>query len=438
MAILAMVNTIQSYDWGSVSEIPRLTGIENAGGEPMAELWIGAHARAPSKVRRDGLLIPLPELFSREPERTLGKAAGRRFDGRLPFLLKILSAARPLSIQAHPDRAQAREGFAREDACGIPRDAFERSYRDDNHKPELIRAVTEFRALRGFRSYADIAEELGGGEFTVLGNTVEELRRSPGADSLRRVFAALLSASPHEISNAARRRAEARLSQVPDVERERYRWVETLYEHFGEDRGLAAPLYLNYIRLEPGQAMFLPAGTLHAYLGGTGVEIMANSDNVLRGGLTNKHVDTEELMRTLVFEPDEPVIQQPGPMGRNSLHRFSAPVSEFVLEEVALDGRFRRERAVGAPEVVLLLAGHANVTAVADAAQTGGPEPDSASPSESTQSIELTGGASAFVGAETGSYEVAGKGRVFIASIPHAENTEAIETEASETEANGK
>ena len=431
MAIVAMVNNIKKYDWGSVSEIPRLTGIENTGGEPMAELWIGAHAGAPSKVRRDGLLIPLSEFISREPDRVLGAVVTRHFGERLPFLLKILSAARALSIQAHPNLSQAREGFAREDAAGIPRDAFERSYRDDNHKPELIRALTEFWALRGFRSYADIAEELGGGEFSFLGNTVGELERSPGPDSLRRVFEALLSASPEEITRAARRRAEFQASRVEDDERARYEWVEELYEQFGVDRGLAAPLYLNCVRLEPGEAMFLPAGTLHAYLRGTGVEIMANSDNVLRGGLTNKHVDTQELMRTLVFEPDEPVIQRATAIAGETPHRFSAPVSEFVLEEIALEGRVRREReeaAIG--EIVLLIGEHATLTPAGAGAGSGsGSAADTDAFTGSETSVELLGGASAFVSAETGSYDIEGNGRLFIASVPPSAEVHGTEGE---------
>jgi mannose-6-phosphate isomerase len=403
-----MVNTIRKYDWGSVTEIPRLTGIENRAGEPMAELWMGAHPSAPSRVRENGEMVPLTTFLEEHPQARLGKAVAERFGENLPFLFKILSAARPLSIQAHPNLNQARAGFAREEAAGISRNAYERSYRDANHKPEIIRALTEFWALRGFRSHTEITDELGADEFGFLAAPLRRLRREPGPDALESVFEAVMTADAVEVSEAARAHAERRLRSAGGKARARYEWVLRLHAEFGADRGVAAPLYLNCLRLEPGEAMFLPAGTLHAYLSGTGIELMANSDNVLRGGLTNKHVDVAELIRTLAFEPDEPELQRAPVDHPGTWHRFSTPASEFTLEEAAIDGALTREREPGSPEIVLVIEGTVRLE-----------ERDRAS----VEALEVRGGASAFVTADTGTYSLSGEGQLFVASVPREGST---------------
>jgi mannose-6-phosphate isomerase len=437
MAILRMVNSIRPYDWGSTTEIPRLTGIENPSGQPMAELWMGAHPGAPSTVQLEEGSHPLPDYLSRDVERALGPEVARRFGGRLPFLLKILAAGRPLSIQAHPDLEQARAGFARENKAGIPLDAFERSYRDDNHKPELIRALTRFSALRGFRPLAEIAEEFAGPEFSDTGSSrpataggaprargdgmsalaaaVSALRVDPSETSLRHFFSALMNTEEAALAEAAllrARNAAARERGAPGNAgagnggaatrpRSRYEWVERLAEEHGADCGIAAPLYLNCLELEPGEAMFLPAGTLHAYLEGAGIEVMANSDNVLRGGLTRKHVDVPELIRTLVFAPDEPEILRADPDAPPGLwYRYPTPAPEFALEETRVDGTAERPRPAAAPEVVLALEGSVRLR---DHAGAG---------------VELAPGESAFVTADTGAYTLRGSARVFVATVP--------------------
>lgn len=425
MAILPMVNTIRTYEWGSHTEIPRLTGIENRGGEPMAELWMGAHPGAPSRVRDDDELVSLEEYLAREPGRRLGAVVSDRFAGRLPFLFKILSAARPLSIQAHPSLQQAREGFRNEEEARIPREAFNRSYRDDNHKPELIRAVTEFWALRGFRSYDDIAFELRGEEFAFLRESALSLERDPGPASLEQLFVSLMSTPPEQVAEAARTRADAQLTDLgPEDEyrmRARYEWIVRLHDVFGDDPGVAAPLYLNLVRLEPGEAMYLPAGTLHAYLSGTGVEIMANSDNVIRGGLTRKHVDVDELTRTLVFEPDAPVRQRAPDDRAGVWHRFDTPASEFVLDELVLDGAADRMRIAESPEIVLVLDGEIRLSESDGDARRGAVDEDTGGATavdRSAAHVRLAAGASAFVTADSPSYRLEGSGQVFVASVP--------------------
>jgi mannose-6-phosphate isomerase len=412
MALLPMVNPVKNYDWGSETEIPRLLGTESRQGTPVAELWMGAHPGAPSEVRLEDRTVSLDRLIAEATERVLGRTVADRFAGRLPFLFKVLSADRALSIQAHPSLEQAREGCAREDAAGIPRDAFERSYRDDNHKPELIRALSEFWALRGFRRHEDIVSELSAPEFGFLSDAVRSLERGGGPNELEALFGALMRAEDSVVSAAARSYAGRRVAEVAEPERARYEWVLTLSEQFGADRGIAAPLYLNCIRLAPGSAMFLPAGTLHAYLHGTGIEIMANSDNVLRGGLTSKHVDVAELTRTLVFEPDEPLVQQAPQGAPGRWHRHEAPVGEFELWELALDGTAAREREPGSPEIILVLGGEVRVTVDSEGSGDGSDSGGGA------RMQTLSRGGSAFVTADTGSYRLAGSGQVFVATVP--------------------
>ncbi|MFP4011981.1 MAG: mannose-6-phosphate isomerase, class I [Spirochaetaceae bacterium] len=425
MAILRMENPVRNYDWGSVTEIPRLAGVENSGGKPVAELWMGAHPGAPSAVMQNGRGGSLAELIGRDPERWIGGAVTRRFGARLPFLFKILSAARALSIQAHPNQAQAARGFARENKVGIPLDAPDRSYRDDNHKPELIRALTRFFALRGFRPYRDILTELSVPEFDFLHEPVAAMRRRPDGRRLAALFEALMRSEAPRVADAARRWASRAKEEAADTvdtdggtaEDGRYTWVLRLYEQFGEDRGIAAPLFLNVVELAPGEAMFLPAGTLHAYLEGTAVELMANSDNVLRGGLTRKHVDIEELLRILVFEPDEPVVRRAGNGtaadnvrggrggvggGAGRWRRHAVSVEEFSLEEADVSGALERSRRRGTPEIVLPIGGEIMLE------ESDGRE----------GRLRLSSGRSAFVTAETGSYRVSGDALVFVATVP--------------------
>lgn len=450
--MLPMINEIRSYDWGSPDGIPAFTGIANPAGEPMAELWMGAHPAAPSRVRRAGGLESLEQLIGRDPEGVLGAAVSRRFARRLPFLFKILSAGRALSIQAHPSLEQAREGFARENEAGIPLDAFERSYRDDNHKPELIRALTPFTALRGFRPHADIAADFAGPEFDVLRDAVDALAAHRDAATLRGFFTALMEADAETVAAASIARAEraGAATSSPGADRNRgaaepgaatpaaglrYEWVLRLHEQFGPDRGIAAPLYLNCLVLEPGEAMFLPAGTLHAYLAGTGIEIMANSDNVLRGGLTGKHVNVPELIRTLRFEPDEPIVQRAPPPGEGGApdppaaaggapwHRYDSPVPEFALEEARVEGRLLRDRRPGVPEILLVLDGAVLISEEVDRDAGNTPETAAAAARAGARSrhMEVPRGGSVFVPAASGPYTLDGSARVFVATVPPAE-----------------
>ena len=265
MSIHRLENPIRDYAWGSTNAISELLGIPNPNGEPQAEMWMGTHPDAPSLVTGQ----PLSDIA-----------------GDLPFLFKVLAAAKPLSIQAHPSREQAIEGYAREDAAGIPLDAPHRNYRDRNHKPELICALTPFEALCGFRKPEDIIA------------TFRELAIPELAEPL---------------ANFA----------IPS-------FLEAVLRHSCD---LSVHM-LNRISLAPGEAIYLPARTLHAYLSGTGIEIMANSNNVLRGGLTQKHIDIPELIRILNFPPSCPPIIGGRPDGAAS--HYPCLAEEFSLSRISL------------------------------------------------------------------------------------------------------
>jgi mannose-6-phosphate isomerase len=321
-------NPVQHYAWGSRTAIPDLLGAPSPSEKPWAELWMGAHAVATSRIQTRGGSEPLDAFIARDPEAVLGRAVARRFAGALPFLFKVLAAAAPLSIQAHPSLAQARDGFARENRAGVALDAPERCYRDANHKPELICALTPFHALNRFREPREIAERFAALGESAIASAVASLRARADRDGLAAFFAALWTlAEPARRAVVVSATAWARIRAGEDPAA---RWVDALADAYPGDIGVVAPLLLNVIELAPGEAMFLPAGELHSYLEGTGIEIMANSDNVLRGGLTAKHVDVAELLRTLSFRAG--AIERLRPRAVAAAERlYDTPAEEFAL-----------------------------------------------------------------------------------------------------------
>jgi mannose-6-phosphate isomerase len=321
-------NPVQHYAWGSRTAIPELLGLPSPAGEPWAELWMGAHAVGTSRICARGGSERLDAYIARDPEAVLGGAVALRFAGALPFLFKVLAAAAPLSIQAHPSLAQARDGFARENRAGVAFDAPERCYRDANHKPELICALTPFHALNRFREPREIAERFAALGEPAIAAAVAALQARADRDAVAAFFAVLWTlAEPARRALVARAVAWARGGCADDPAA---RWVGVLAAAYPGDIGVVAPLLLNVVELAPGEAMFLPAGELHSYLEGTGIEIMANSDNVLRGGLTAKHVDVAELLRTLSFRtgPIERLRPRAAAAGEGV---YDTPAEEFAL-----------------------------------------------------------------------------------------------------------
>ena len=372
--VFLLEGAVQHYEWGGRDFIPGLLHIENTEATPFAELWIGAHPKAPSTARVGGLAVKLDRLLEEAPEAVLGPAAARRFAGRLPYLLKILDAHQMLSIQAHPNKRQAAEGFARENAAGIPLDAPQRNYRDHNHKPELQVALTEVWMLHGFRGLEQIGETLGAvlelmPVMPEFGERLEEAGEHPEARRrlLRELYAAVM-AMPQRRVDAILDPLIARLAKEEPADRNATDfWALRAAEHFPlpgghRDRGIFSIYLLNLLRLAPGQGTFQPAGVLHAYLEGANVELMASSDNVLRGGLTPKHVDMDELMRTLSFESGAPALLEGQPLSPTETV-YRAPVEEFELSRIKVGpGKTHSGRAAHGPDALIVLEGCATLT----------------------------------------------------------------------------
>ncbi len=306
VAPLQLHAQFQHYAWGDLEFIPRLYGLP-VNGQPYAEAWIGAHPACPSIVEVGGERTGLDEVVARHPQAILGREVHSRFGG-LPFLAKVLTAARPLSVQVHPSRAQAVAGFGRENEHGVPIDAFVRSYKDPNHKPELLVALTRFSALAGFRPLHEIESAL---------RAAPELAAvlpswSPSADGLRDMVAAYLTSPDDRLLPALSAWVE-RLRATSLAPHSAEWWVVEADRSFPDrsgrpDRGLFWLVLLNLVQLAPWQALYVPAGLPHAYLRGAGFEVMANSDNVIRGGLTPKHVDVRQLMAIVRFDSMRPPI----------------------------------------------------------------------------------------------------------------------------------
>ena len=331
---------VQAYAWGSYSAIAGLRG-KPPSPEPQAELWAGAHPSAPSQLFRDGRWVDLDALIAEDPVAELGEDVAERFGERLPFLAKILAAGKPLSLQAHPDPAAARAGFLRENLAGVPLDAPHRTYRDASAKPEILIALAPFEGLCGFRPVADTLQFLDDLDVPLLAEVESMLRKQPDADGLRSVVTHLLGLDEQDRSELISQIvAQATIYWGPQGALSD--WIPSLAKMYPNDIGVAIALLLNYVALMPGEALFLKAGNLHAYLSGLGVEVMANSDNVLRSGFTEKHIDIPELLAITDFAP------LPDPLFAPTVERlphavittFRPPVRDFAVLQIELDGSY--------------------------------------------------------------------------------------------------
>jgi mannose-6-phosphate isomerase len=320
-----LINSVQNYAWGSKSALTDLYGIANPQQLPMAELWMGAHPKSSSKVQdANGSVQVLRDLIDQDKTRWLGEAVANRF-GELPFLFKVLCADQPLSIQVHPNKQASEAGFAKENAAGIPLDAAERNYKDPNHKPELVFALTPFLAMNAFREFSEIVSLLQpvAGAHTSIAHFLEK----PDAESLSQLFASLLNMQGEEKSRALAVLSAALTSQ----QGEPWETIRVIKQFYPDDSGLFSPLLLNVVKLEPGEAMFLFAETPHAYLQGVALEVMANSDNVLRAGLTPKYIDIPELVANVKFTPKPAAELLTQPQKDGSTLEFPIPVEDFAF-----------------------------------------------------------------------------------------------------------
>ncbi|MFH2115692.1 MAG: mannose-6-phosphate isomerase, class I, partial [Spirochaetota bacterium] len=404
-------NTIQKYPWGDKLLMPGFLGKSNPGNEPWAELWMGAHPKAPSMALcPDGSSMGLDKLIEKDPPGMLGIGAVERFAGKLPFLFKVLSAGMPLSIQAHPSKLKAQRGFAKEQEAGIPLDAPERNYRDDNHKPETVVALTRFDGLCGFRPIDEIILNIKLASGARWRNYAGRLAADPGKLELSVLFYNMVSLKGQNkayVLKATRLRGERIVQEEPPGSSIAtiFNWILKLMDEYPGDIGALAPLLLNLFTLEPGQALFLAAGEPHAYLGGLAAEIMANSDNVLRGGLTSKHIDIPELISVLNFDshPIGILDAKPGPDGFSS---YPVRCDDFMISRARPKGSLMVEDRPESPEILLCTDGQLEISLLPGKQSKNG------------QAVVLKKGESAFIPASETTYQIEGQGELFKAAVP--------------------
>ena len=356
-----LTNQTQPYVWGASAAIPDRLGLP-ATSEPVAESWMGAHPSASSRVTTGGGETRLDALIGADAEVLLGPDVVARFGKALPYLMKIIAAETPLSLQVHPDIEQARRGYAAEDAAGIPVDAPQRNYRDRNHKPELVYALTPFEALCGFRAPRRAAPLLTGRASPLAKQLLRVLTAQLSYEGIRSAFTQLLEPgtrpTPAEVAELAEACAARLAYGSPSPRADRT--VVLLAKAYPGDPGAVTSLLLNPVTLQPGEAMFVPAGGVHAYLHGMAVETMASSDNVLRAGLTPKHVDVAELLRTVDYVAAPPIRIAPE-VFHGATRVFYAPVDDFELSITTVDDNLVHPLPGRGPRILLCLDGELTI-----------------------------------------------------------------------------
>lgn len=332
---------VRTYAWGSRTAIAEFTGRPAPTAHPEAELWLGAHPGDPAWLETPSGKTSLLDVVAADPEGQLGSAVRERFGDSLPFLVKVLAAEEPLSLQAHPSPGQAQEGYNREDSLGVPVNSPVRNYRDRSHKPELLVSLGEFHALAGFRPVTQTIELMLALAVSDLDPYLALLSGQPDAEGLRALFTTWITALQSDLDVLVPAVLDGAVAYVRTGAKEFAAEARTLLElgeRYPGDAGVLAALLLNRVSLGPGEGIYLPAGNLHSYLHGVGVEVMANSDNVLRGGLTPKHVDVPELLRVLDFTPAQQAGLRPKKIRDGIETVYETPAPEFATSVLSLDG----------------------------------------------------------------------------------------------------
>jgi len=389
MTLHALRNPVKHYAWGSRTAIPELLGEPTPADEPWAELWVGAHSRGSSEIYDGDCWRSLREWIAEDPARALGRTRSDSA-GELPFLLKILASEQPLSLQAHPDPAEARAGFEREESQGIALTAPHRSFPDPNPKPELVVALDRFEVLCGVRPIDEVSRAIEILDAPVVRDHFREvLAAGDSLEVLRRWLA-----TPTELARVLTDAAGAAAGRG-GLDDSGIAWIPRLATAHPRDIGILAPLFLTYRSLAPGEALFVGAGVLHGYLRGTALELQASSDNVLRGGLTGKHVDLPLLLDTLRPERQpEPSIPEPGSEG---IREWPVETDRFSLRSVHLNGHTHPCTADRGAEILLCTEGHAEV-------------------GDAEGVLPLTPGAAVFVPGGGNAFWIRGDGTVYRAS----------------------
>ncbi len=398
--IFKLRNHIREYIWGSKTFIANLQGKDEASKEPQAELWMGTHLSAPSRVMINGKEKSLRDIISEQPYKMLGKKVAGEFKNELPFLFKILAAASPLSIQAHPNKDQAQKGFERENRENIPLNSSERNYKDDNHKPELICALTNFEVMCGFQPIIEIVDRIKYLQLEDLIHGIDEFEIDHSTKNLKKLFLKLMS----EHDDNQTKQVSILINKITELEPRNeneiliFRWIARLAAIYPKDMGVFSPLFLNIIKLKPGEALFIEAGVLHAYLNGCGVEIMANSDNVLRGGLTPKKIDFPELIKVLKF--DDKGLKRIQPKFSNNEYIYQTNAKEFQLSKILVkDAEPFVKANISTVEIILCTEGSGSIT-------------------WSDSTLELKTGDSIFIPFAISEYSIEGSMELFRVVVP--------------------
>ena len=401
--IATLKNPILNYSWGSKTFIPKLIGLSGPMTQPRAEIWMGAHPKASSRVIGPGKReISLLGLIQKAPDRILCRVVNERFDSHLPFLFKILAVGRPLSIQAHPNQKQARQGYARENKLKISLEARQRNYQDNHHKPEIICSLGSFWALIGFRPLRETIALLKKNGLKKLAQKFRpgDLKSEPQA--LRSFFAHLIHLDKEQQRALVHEAVErAKFSKSRD---QAVQWVVKLGRMFPDDITALAPFFLNLVHLKAGEAVYVVPGELHAYLKGNAIELMANSDNSLRGGLTPKHVDSSELLKIVSFAGRQsPVLR---PEARQKGERiYQTPAEEFQLSVIHLQSQrpfagYTENRVT----IMICTRGLARIRSSAN-----------------RTAIPLSPGTAVVIPASVGSYWIQGRAHIYKATVPRTD-----------------
>lgn len=358
---------VQHYAWGGDSYLPKLLNINNPKHQPFAEYWMGAHPSAASTLQIGNESIPLNERIAADPTAFLGTAVLKKY-GELPYLFKVLDVKEMLSIQVHPSKKEAEKGFDAEEAAGIAITDQKRNYKDRNHKPEVMVALSEFWLLHGFLAEKPL--------LAILQNTVafESLIPIFQQKSYKGLYQYVMELPQAEVDQLlAPLVASILAAPVPDKSSPAY-WVRKLYLGHSEtpvnniDRGIFSIYFFNIVKAVPGEAVFQGAGVPHAYLEGQNVELMANSDNVLRGGLTPKHIDVPELLRHTTFEGIVPQIMKGNVLSNGELD-YPCPVGDFGIRKIGLQPETSIETSSQSGEIILVLDGDIKISEAVEGAE---------------------------------------------------------------------
>ncbi|TKF73113.1 mannose-6-phosphate isomerase, class I [Vibrio sp. F13] len=382
-------NQIQNYAWGSKTSLSELFGIENTSNEPQAEIWMGAHSRGCSRNEENDTF--LSDIIAQDKNEVLGSYTANLF-GELPYLFKVLAAHSPLSIQVHPNKRKSEKGFARENEQGILLDDPTRNYKDPNHKPELVYALTTYKAMNGFRPIEHILCLFDEISIDELQKEVGLLRQARNSKGLERFFSSVLMLNEERKGKVLSQLEEAYYKPVASIAREAIEYSQSFKVYYDGDIGLLAPFILNTIELYPGEAMFLFAETPHAYVQGTALELMASSDNVLRAGLTSKHIDIAELIDNVAFTPINPEDLKVSPVVKGGREQYPIPVDDFGFD-ILHAKLVKQEQHVRSAEILFCI--DSNIVVESQG-----------------KVVELTPGESVFVPCSAQTYAYHGEGRL--------------------------